>query len=255
MDQIIGIFVLLIILSLLERVLKGQKGRTRRPPPADGDWEATDEERNVLGEQGVSLRELLAEELGLNLERRPTVRRLPETVAGPGPDAELPDSFSDRAAGESPMRGGEPPAPPGIERVVYYPTPRGAPQPPEKTAGPGAAAAIRAAEARKRATRMRRRGSALRLQRPEDDRLPVRRGEAASLERPRQMGDHQLFHERYAVPQPVSSHEEFHTRYVDAESRPAARRASVVLPDDPRWSAVQRAIVWSEILGPPRGLD
>lgn len=260
MDQVIGIVVLLIIFGLLDKVLKGQRRKTQRPPPAGEDWEATDEERDALEKRSVSLRELLAEELGLNLERRPTVTRLPGTgsAEGPGGDVE-PASLGDRAAAAPPTGGREPDASREIGRTVYYPTlrrpERVAPRGGAAAAGPGAASALRAAEARKQALSMRRRGGTMRARRPDDDRLPVRPSEAVSLERPRRPGDHQRFHERYAVPQPVRTHEEFHTRYVDSTSRPEARRAGPALPDDPKWSAVQRAIVWSEIIGPPRGLD
>jgi len=260
MDQVIGFIVLLIILSVLEKVLKGQKGKTRRPPPGSEDWEATDEERDALEKRSISLRELLAEELGLNSERRPTATRLPGTssAGGPGGDVEI-ASLSDRAVAAPPTGGRVPDASRQRERIVYYPTPR----PPEETgskggtvpAGPGAASALRAAEARRLALSARRRGGTLRARRRGEDRLPLRRGEPVSLEQPRQPEDHRLFHERYSVPQPVSTHEEFHTRYVDSTSRPQARRAGHALPDDPGWSAVQRAIIWSEILGPPRGLD
>jgi hypothetical protein len=251
MDQVIGFVVLLLILSLLERVLRGQKGKTRRPPAAEDGWEATGEERDTLEGRGISLRDLLAEELGLNLERTPTVRRPPETPSG-GADS-APASQVDRAAAAPPIQRPESAAPPDIERVDYYPTPR---RPKRKLgpAGPAAAAALRTAEARKLKSSIRRGGSAVRPRRTGDERLPVRRAQAASLERPRRPEDHQLFHDRYGVPQPVSSHEEYHERYVDSPPRKQTRRGRVALPDDPQWSAVQRAIVWSEVLGPPKGL-
>ena len=80
------------------------------------------------------------------------------------------------------------------------------------------------------------------------------RGEAVSLEVPRALDAHQRFHARYDVPQPPDSHEEFHRRYVDPAFLPRRRRGTMRLPNSPRWSPVQKAIVWADVLGPPRGL-
>lgn len=252
MDQFIGFVVLLIILSLLEKVLKGHKGKTRQPPSAEDAREATGEERDRLEERGVTLRELLAEELGLNLERKPTVTRPSEI---PSPDvrgtSSAPAATVDRSATAPPARRLSSAAPPEIERVVHYPTPR-RPRRKLEPAGPAAAAALRTAEPRKLKSSIRRQASAPRH--TGEERLPARGGEAVSLERRRRPEDHQLFHDRYAVPQPVSSHEEYHERYVDSTPQRQPRRGRVALPDDPEWSSVQRAIVWAEVLGPPKGL-
>jgi hypothetical protein len=59
---------------------------------------------------------------------------------------------------------------------------------------------------------------------------------------------------RYAVPEPATSHERLHTPPVDAYSLEPARRRQALLPDRIGLSAVQRAVVWSEVLGPPKGL-
>ncbi len=253
MDQIVGIVILVIILSLLDKVLRGQKGKVQRPPPPEG-WEAADEEREAVEGSAVSLRELLAEQLGLNLERRPTVRRLPET---PSAQAERDYSGSasvvDRAGGAPPTRRQESAAPPEIERVIHYPTPRRPERAPERADAPEWGQRI--AEVRRQAASIRRRRSPIRARTAEEERLPIERGEPVSLERPRVPEDHQRFHDRYATPQPVSSHEEFHARYVEPKGRAEPRRAGVTLPDSPEWSAVQRAIIWSEILGPPKGLE
>ena len=87
------------------------------------------------------------------------------------------------------------------------------------------------------------------------ERVALERGTPKSLERPRRTEDHERFHEQYGVPQPVSSHTEFHERYMNAEEPERRRRVAVRLPDRPHWSAVQRAIVWAEVLGPPKGLS
>jgi hypothetical protein len=84
--------------------------------------------------------------------------------------------------------------------------------------------------------------------------LVLERGEPVTLERPRRPEDHHRFHERYDVPKPVASHSDFHDRYMTAKARPARRRAKAKLPDRPEWGAMQRAIIWAEILGPPKGL-
>jgi len=252
MDELIGFIVLLIIFSLLDKFLKGQKGRATRPPPEDGR-EAADEERGEVEGTAVSLRELLAEELGLNLERKPTLRLPPEAPPAPAErESRSPASSADRGAVAPPTRTSTSTAPPRIERVIHYPTPRRPERSPERE---GAyQRGLRAAEERRRAAGGWRRRSAERTP-GRAERLSMERDEAVTLERPRRPEDHQRFHDRYSVPEPVGSHEEFHARYVEAKDRAGARKGSIILPDSPDWSAVQRAIIWSEILGPPRGLD
>lgn len=255
MDQIVGFVVLLIILSLLEKVLRGQKGKKEGPPPPPGasGWEGTDAEQDAGEASSASLRELLAEELGLNLERKPSVRRLPESpTAQTGPDYRTPASVVDRVAGAPPTRGRESAGPPEIERVIHYPTPHRSEGRLEPADAPEWGHRI--ADERKRAASLRKRRSPFRSP-TRAGRSAVERGEPISLERPRRPEDHQRFHDRYDVPQPVRSHEEYHARYMEPRKRTEARRAGVSLPDNPEWSAVQRAIIWSEIVGPPKGLE
>ncbi len=250
MDEFIGLIVLLIIFSLLDKVLKGQKRRAKRPPPEDGR-EAADEEREALEGTAVSLRQLLAEELGLNLERKPTLRLPPEAPAGSAErESRSRPSAADRGAAAGSTRASTSAAPPKVERVIHYPTPRRPERVPERAGA--SQRGMRAAEER-RATAVRRRRSVDRT-RDRSERLSTKRGEAVTLERPRRPEDHERFHDRYGVPEPVGSHEEFHARYVEAKDRAEPRKGNVILPDSPDWSAVQRAIIWSEILGPPRGL-
>jgi hypothetical protein len=254
MDQIVGIVILLIILSLLDKVLRGQKGKTQRPPSPEDGWEAAEEERDAVERGAVSLRELLAEELGLNLERRPTVKELPEAASAQArPDHSEPVAAVDRVTGAAPTSRQESAAPPEIERRIHYPTPRRSERAVEPEGTPEWGHRI--ADERKRAASMRRRRSPIRKPASEEERFAIERGERGSLERPRRPEDHRRFHDRYGVPEPVSSHDEFHARYVQPATRAEPRRAGVILPDSPEWSAVQRAIIWSEILGPPRGLE
>jgi hypothetical protein len=250
MDELIGFIVLLIIFSLLDKVLRGQKGRAQRPPPEEGR-EARDDEREAVEESSASLRELLAEELGLNLERRPTVKELPEARSLPaGRDRADAASVVDRGGAPSTRRPVSA-TPPEIEQVIHYPTPKRPERKPERVGA--SQSGYQAAEERKRATAVRRRRAPLQTPRREE-RLPSERGEAVTLERLRRPEDHQRFHDRYGVPQPVASHEEFHARYVEGRGQAEPRKGDIILPDSPDWSDVQRAIIWSEILGPPRGL-
>jgi hypothetical protein len=81
------------------------------------------------------------------------------------------------------------------------------------------------------------------------------RGDPVSLERPRRPEDHGRFHDRYGIPEPVADHAEFHERYVGPVAPAARKRRRGGLPELRRLSRAQRAVVWSEIFGPPRGLD
>ncbi len=72
-----------------------------------------------------------------------------------------------------------------------------------------------------------------------EERAMLERGAPISLERPRRPEDHERFHARYMAP----------------KRRPAVRRSRARLPDREAWSPVQKAIIWSEILRPPKGLE
>ena len=67
----------------------------------------------------------------------------------------------------------------------------------------------------------------------------LERGEPVSLERPRSPEDHERFHDRYMGRAVV----------------PAVRQRRGRLPERWDWSAAQKAIIWAEILGPPKGLE
>jgi hypothetical protein len=78
------------------------------------------------------------------------------------------------------------------------------------------------------------------------------RGEAVSLEVERRPEDHEVFRKRYvAPPAPRAS---LHEVQAQVETTRAPRRSDLALPQRKGWRDAQRAIVWSEILGPPRAL-
>ncbi len=246
MDQFFGIIILIIIFSLLERVLKGAKAKGQAGSPAEGE-EAAGAERPLEGLPG-KLEELIAEELGINLERRPRIQAPESSEASAGPPA--PPSAAQTA-------------PPSSTRVVVYPS---APPPSEaarRRSGERTAEAARARAVTRRARRepvrapssvgdviQGEREAPLSLQ----DLSARERGRPVSLEEPRRPADHERFHERYEVPRPVETHDEFHARYVDQQRRRPRRFAPAALPDQPGWNDVQRAIIWAEVLGPPKGL-
>ncbi len=68
----------------------------------------------------------------------------------------------------------------------------------------------------------------------------MERGPPVSLERARSPEDHERFHELYLE------------RATKRRRRGGTRGAR--LPNRDEWSPVHRAIVWSEIIGPPKGL-
>ncbi len=277
MDEIIGFAILLIIASMLERFFKAQKAKRQQQEPPEAEWEASGEEAGEVGQQPASLQELIAEELGLNLERRPKVERQPEPPParpGAGPQASRPGAGPQPArpgagpqaarpgAGPQPARPGPaaagPPvrrseAAPKVERVVYYPTLRETERERQVTAA--AERAALEAEERRSSVPARRREAPLRRRPLRDEKAAIERRHPDSLERPRRPEDHDRFHERYGVPEPVSSHTEFHERYMQPTRRVAARRPKGPLPDRPDWSPAQKAIIWSEILGRPKGME
>ena len=228
MGEFTVLLIIFIAAGILQKIVKAGKTASSTEAPPDGEHELEDAEY-VKG-LPAQLRDVIAQELGLELERPPKVAQpgsatqrwpQPSTAVLPrGQEAEPPEVVPPKPGGE---RGGR------------------------KTAaehGAEVAERRRAARARRRSAAVTR--PAVREQRPD----------AVSLERPRRPEDHDLFHERYAVPQPVESHSEFHDRYLDEEKdrrtvKGPVRR--VRLPDAAGWSAVQKAIVWAEVLGPPKG--
>ena len=228
MGEFTVLLIIFIAAGILQKIVKAGKTASSTEAPPDGEHELGDAEY-VKG-LPAELRDVIAEELGLDLERRPKGAR----------------------PGSATQGGSQPPTvvlPPGQEA---QPPRFGPPQPGgerrrrETSAQRGAAVAEqrRAATARRRAAVVT--PPAVREQRPD----------AVSLERPRRPEDHDLFHERYAVPEPVESRSEFHDRYLDEEKDRRAVKGPVrrvMLPDAAGWSAVQKAIVWAEVLGPPKG--
>lgn len=208
MEQIFTLLLLFVVVGLLNRFVKaakGQQGRTQVPDDA--------EDKEPIGGASGDLRDLIMEELGLGLERRPKVMELPQPAEPSG--------------------------------AVVYPKER------EPVAEAARARSEGAEVITRRGPDVPQRRSAREPRRP--SRRPERRA-AVSLERPRRPEDHELFHERYAVPAPVETHTQFHERYMDPETVRRRARSAVRLPEQPHWSAAQKAIVWAELLGPPKGL-
>lgn len=235
MDSFIIIVIIMVVLGLLEKLVKaGRAGQTPEAPPEGPDWESQGEGRAERLPR--DLQELLAEELGIKLER-PRIEAEPAGVTTDRRELER------SAAPQPPMRAEsriEPPAhaapgrhmpgatpsrrtpstttPARRTRAVAYPSttptrPRPTPEPVDVTpAGPVISLEERAA---------------------------MERGEAVSLETPRTAEQHQRFHDLY---------------FEGGEQTRARRRARPILPDRAGWTAVHRAVVWSEILSPPRGL-
>jgi hypothetical protein len=233
MDSFIFIVIIMVVLTLLERLVKA--GRVGKPPGAPPD----DPDREEQGEGRAEriprdLQDLIAEQLGIKLERPPTE----EKSAGITTERnELENPAPRQPFGRAESRGDAPtgrarrymPATPrrrapststptrGTRTVVYPSTPTARPRPipdPVEVTPAGAVISL-------------------------EERGALERGEAVSLERPRRPEQHQRFHELYVE----------HDDLVSRERRPRA-----TLPDRVGWTAVHRAVVWSEILGPPRGL-
>lgn len=235
MDSFIIIVIIMVVLGLLEKLVKaGRAGQTPETPPEGPDWESQGEGRAERLPR--DLQELIAEELGIKLER-PRIEEEPAGVSSERPELERSAALQPPMRAESriepPTRGAPgrrmPRSTPGRRtpsittrarrtRTVAYPsTPPTHPPPtpqPVKVTPAGAVISL-------------------------EDRAAMERGEAVSLETPRMAEQHQRFHDLY----------------VDrGEPTRARRRARPILPDRADWTAVHRAVVWSEILGPPRGL-
>lgn len=260
MDDFLFFAILIIVASILERVMKASKRKQQQQqqqPPDEQDWEPPEEdwepqEGGAARQRPKTLQELIAEELGINLERRPQVQRLPQ------PEEEEPEP----GVSVVPHARAQPPVPP--DREVYYPTAR------SEAEVSGRERAELLARQRAEAVAKRRREVDVRRKAVParsasrtpatlslEERLVLERGEAVSLERQRQPRDHDRFHDRYGIPAPVESHTGFHDRYMGREAGAGQRRQEkkVRLPDRADWSPVKRAIVWAEVLGKPKGLD
>lgn len=233
MDDYVWFFLLIVGASLFQRFVRAARQKQAPPPSEQGEWEEEAEEEERAEAKVTSLQDLIAEQLGINLERRPTVQRLPDTE-------DAPEFSSTAAAARSQPAARERRDAAARERRSAAARERG----PAADREPGAVVAQRRAAEVQRAPSPEKRG--IRQQR-----------EALSLERPRRPEDHVDFHERYAVPEPVATHEGFHERYMKAEpwGKAARVRGGVRLPDRAGWSAIQRAMVWVEVLGKPKGLE
>jgi hypothetical protein len=270
-DEFLTLIIFFIVIGVVERVLKAaQKAKGERPTQR----QTQPRDEGAIEGLPASLQDLIAEELGINLERKPRIEGPPEPAppattraapaahpgrgappsAHPGRGAP-PSAHPGRGAppSEHPSRGqppavhpaqSAPPVPVSRERLVHYPgARREEPERGRERAGDRGAAITRA---RREVAAQRRRGPALvrrPLREPEqtpslEERAMLERGEAVSLEQPRRPEDHKRFHDLYMV----------------EEAGPGVRRRRGPLPDRSDWSAAQKAIIWAEILGPPKGL-
>jgi hypothetical protein len=249
-DQFLTLIIFFIVIGVVERLLKAAQ-KAKEGAPAQREAQPHDE--GAIEQLPANLQDLIAEELGINLERRPRIVEPPEpappssarAAPAPHPGRRLPPSEHPGRRQPPARHPGQfvPPAPIVRERVIRYPGPRreeadrGA-----ESAGDRAAAVAR----RRREDLARRRAAPARrpLREPErppslEERAIMERGEPVSLERPRRPEDHERFHERYRA----------------KEAGPLVRRRRGPLPDRGDWSAAQKAIIWAEILGPPKGLE
>jgi hypothetical protein len=234
-DDYIWLFLLIIGASLFQRFVKAARQKQAPPPSEQGEWEEAEEERT---ERAVtSFQDLIAEQLGVNLERRPTVQRLPDTVQRFPDTEDVPEFSSTAHAARSQPVARERRDAAALERRAASAREREAAAERE----PGAVVA------RRRAAHVQRAPTA------EEHGIRQRR-EPISLERPRRPEDHVDF-ERRAVPEPVTARGGLRAKYMKAEPRKAARGRGVRLPDRAGWSAVQMAMVWVEVLGKPKGLE
>ena len=210
MDEFIGFILLIIAISVIDRVMKAFKAGKRMPTPpfdAESEEEPLFLERDVEVEQleggegrlDSDLERLIAEELGLRPRRR--------EPAEPSPALREPPARPRPSGGETLQRSAPsrpPRVPVGPRRTVVLPTPRHierrVPQRPRTERRSAVEEVELAAPAPAGASTKRR---------------PVRRAVAARVR----------------------------------------HRGPARLPDLPGWTQVQKAIVWAEIVGPPRGLS
>ncbi len=226
MDEFITLVIIFILIGLVDKFLKAVR-KAKAPPP---EVEPEAEERAAIEGLPRSLQDLIAQELGLDLERRPKV----EPPAQPGA---APADAAWTAV----------PAPPRRPREVRVERPRES-RPPT-VVHPGEREAERE---RRRQRALDRAGAAPERMAVLARREPAPPEEAISLE---ELG----MRERGApvsleVLQRPEERERLRDRYARPERIRARRRRHVQLPEPPGWSAAQKAIVWAELLGPPKGL-
>lgn len=253
MDSFVVLIIFFLLIGLVERLLKGKSG-SQKGPPSDRDASAESGEREALGGQRPrsELERIILDQLGIRVEPPSTEEKRPETTERAGGPA---------LAGqvERPARPARAPERPAPSRVVH-PRPRGRPQAYERARRRGASRG----ETARGEVELRRRPTPEPASKRVEAEIPevvsleevgMRQiGEPTTLERPREPADHERFHERYSVPQPVATHDDFHRRYVVPPRHRPARERRARLPQEPGWSEVQRAIVWAEVIGPPKGL-
>ncbi len=227
MNEFIGFILLIIAISVIDRVMKALKAGKRTPPvDAESEEEPLFLERDVEVEQleggegrlDSDLERLIAEELGLRPKRRQpaeprTAPRDPPRRLRPSGEGEGGGGTLQRSAPSRP-----PPVPVGPRRTVVLPTPR-----PELETGVGRERVPRPIERRV-------------PQRPRTERRPA--VEEVELVAP--------------APAGASTKRRPVRRSVAARVR---HKGPARLPDLPGWTQMQKAIVWAEIVGPPRGLS
>ena len=234
MDDFIWFLIIIGGAAIFDRMMKSarkkqqQQQQQQQHPTSEheeGEYEGEGEGEGEgqLERAPMSIQEILAEQLGLNLERRPRVLPPPDPPEPEAPTATATAQSSAKPAAEYAHR--------RREEVSQW------------------------AEERRRTSQLPSRRTDLPERVSLEERAIRERGVPKTLERPRRPEDHERFHERYDVPKPVSSHTEFHQRYVDEPEKVTSRRKRLKLPDRPEWSVVKRAIVWAEVLGPPKGLS
>ncbi len=238
MDEFLTLIIFFIVIGVVERVLRAAQ-KAKGEAPTQREVQPHDE--GAIEQLPASLQDLIAEELGINLERRPR-------VSGP---REPPSPPPRTAPGEYParQRGRGRVAPSRGEPAVFYPSPveRAPVERLDRPTDRGAVGGRMEETLRRRRAEFARREAALTRRPPPqaepprslEERAILERGEAVSLERPRRPEDHDRFHDRYMV----------------EEAGPAVRRRRGPLPDRWDWSAAQKAIIWADILGPPKGLE
>lgn len=232
MDNFIFLLILMGVAALLEQIFKAvQKGKASQSEMGGEPETEAGVRSSTLPED---LQDLISEELGINLERRPRVegeatgvrtaeyeeeyddssRQRREESDPYRPEAQRPhvrrsgSEWRARRAGP-PARSGRPPVRPGRPARPTRPMP----EPVEITPA----------------------GPVISL----EEQGILERGEAVSLETARTPEDHRRFHRLYMEVE---------------EEAPKRRSRGGRLPNRRNWSPVHQAIVWSEIIGPPKGL-
>lgn len=225
MEWLVELVILFVILGLLNRLLSGAT-RGSKPPSRPVPGEAAGE--GAPRGEYTAIEEWLARQMGIELER-------------PGRKLE-------GQRGSKVGQAAEPARAEGMQRPVRRP-------PPQERRGRRGAIASKLEQPEPGVVSLeelaaRERGQPVSLER----RGLEERGAAISMETSRLPADHDRFHERYGIPEPPATHEEFERRYVERGGRAGVATEAAHLPALPNRTQLQRAVIWSEILGPPRAL-